>query len=376
MAKTYETLLYHQKQALKTWKSLLGPAVTTVTPDIEKLVWELLILYADNINAPSSDIDDEVYEVAKALAAVVLKQADVRMLYSAYRDILIEAVLHETAEDTQNVKTMVHFSNLISDAYRDAYADRLRRLITNQRATRLSEELTLAKRIQERLLPKTIPHIPGFQIAGKVVPAREVGGDYWSAKYYQDDGIVTMKLADITGHGIAAATLVAAVKFISGGYYRGSNSAHEVIERTNRILVKETPVEILVTMVYGWLHPDTKEIDIVNAGHDPVFACKEDLCIDIRPTGPILGVSEANYNEFKLKMEPGDILFFCSDGITEAGTIEQFGTARVKELVLSNRDKSADELVDIVIQAVIDFAGQPHDDMSLVVVKAVGDEAV
>jgi serine phosphatase RsbU (regulator of sigma subunit) len=375
MAETYETLLYHQKQALKTWKSLLGPAVTTVSPDIEKLVWELLILCAENFKKPSLDTDDEIMEVARALAVNVLKSSDVRTLYSAYRDNLIEAVLQVVPEGHQYAKPMVHFSNVISDAYREAYADRLRRLITNQRASRLSEELMLAKRIQERLLPKTIPHIPGFQIAGKVVPAREVGGDYWSAKYYEEDGVVTMKLADITGHGIAAATLVAAVKFISGGYYRGATSAHEVIERTNHILVRETPIEILVTMVYGWLHPDTREVEIVNAGHEPVFLCKEGLCIDIRPTGPILGISDTNYGEHRLKMEPGDILFFCSDGITEAGTSEQFGTARVKTIVLSNRHKSADEIVDAIIQAVIEFAGQPHDDMSLVVVKAVGDEA-
>src|SRR5204862_1634874 len=98
------------------------------------------------------------------------------------------------------------------------------------RDERLEKELTLAKRIQQRLLPRSIPKIPGFDVAGRVLAAREVGGDYWSVKDYPDDGIVTFKLADVTGHGIAAATLVAAVKFISGGFYRSAKSPAQVMD--------------------------------------------------------------------------------------------------------------------------------------------------
>ena len=67
---------------------------------------------------------------------------------------------------------------------------------------------------------------------------------------------------------------------------------------------------MLVTMVYGWLYPETREIDIVNTlVIRPVFLCNQGLCIDIKPTGPILGVTETAYEEVRLKMEPGDILF-------------------------------------------------------------------
>jgi len=345
-----------------------------LAPEIEKLVWELLVLCADNLNEPSIDTDEEINRIAYDLATIVLKTSDIRTLNQYFRNSLIESILRYLPHDDTIARRMIHFANLVSDAIRDAYTDRLRRLISRQRTSRLADELMLAKRIQERLLPRTIPKIPGFEIAGRVVPAREVGGDYWSCKYYEEDGVVTVKLADITGHGIAAATLVAAVKFISGGYYRGSKSAHEVMERTNRILVRETPVEVLVTMVYGWLYPETREIDIVNAGHEPVFLCNQGLCIDIKPTGPILGVTETAYEEVRLKMEPGDILFFCSDGITEAGIGEPFGTARIKELVIANRDKSVDEIADTIIRTATEYAGQPHDDMSLVIIKAVDND--
>lgn len=374
MVETYETLLYHQKKALQSWHSTMSASSNPVSPEIENLVWELLLLCADNLICPSIDTDDEILNVAHNLATIALKSIDVRTLNSLYRDALIDAVLKYIPTDPEFLKRMIHFSNLVSDAFREAHTDKLRRVIGKQKASRIHEELILAKRIQERLLPKAIPHVSGFDIAGAVIPALEVGGDYWSVKYYEDDGVVTMKLADISGHGIAAATLVAAVKFISGGYYRGAKSAHEVMERTNRILVLETPVEILVTMVYCWLYPDTKEIDIVNAGHEPVFLCNEGLCIDIMPTGPVLGVAQVEYGETRLRMELGDILFFCSDGIMEAGIGEPFGIARLKDLVVQNKDRTAKEISDIVIKAVTDYAGQPHDDMSLVVVKAVQDE--
>ena len=375
---TYETLIYHQKQAFKEWKAEFGAGASTLKPEIESAVWELLVLCADNLTSPSIDIDEEITKVAYDLAAAVpaaslapIISGDVRNLNRIYRDALILSILKYTTLDEDTNYRMIHFSNLLSDAFQEASSDRLRRTISEQRAARISEEMQLAKRIQERLLPRSVPDIPGFQIAGKVMPASQVGGDYWSAKYYEEDDIVTFKLADITGHGIAAATLVAAVKFISGGYYRGASSAHEVIERTNRVLVLETPVEILVTMVYGWLHPKTGEIEIVNAGHEPVFICRENQCMDIPPTGPLLGVSETKYSEQQIKLSTGDVLFFCSDGITEAGIGEPFGVKRVKELVVANRDRSASEIADSITQSVMEYAVQQHDDVSLVVVKAI-----
>lgn len=373
MVDTFETLLYRQKQALHSWESSIGAAAKSVTPEIENSVWELLVFCADNLTEPSTDIDEEIARIAYDLATMVLQYSDVRSLHRDFRDALIDAVLQHAPATEFSPRRLIHFANLLSDAYWVAYSDRLRRTISHQRTSRLSEELHMAKRIQERLLPKHVPEIPGFQIAGRVIPATEVGGDYWSVKRYEDDGIVTLKLADISGHGIAAATLVAAVKFITGGYYRAAASAHEVVERTNKTLVRETPVEILVTMVYTRLHPDSRQLDIVNAGHEPVFICSGDKCTDIRPTGPVLGVTETEYTEQQFHLNTGDIFFVCSDGIMEAGTGEPFGPARIKEIVINNRERTAEEIADAVINAVTEYAGQPHDDMSLVVLKTLDE---
>lgn len=259
----------------------------------------------------------------------------------------------------------------VSDAAWEARTDILEAAIQRHQADRMRQELMLAKRIQERLLPRAVPSIPGFDIAGRVQPAAEVGGDYWSCKWYDEEGVVTLKLADVTGHGLAAATLVAAVKFISGGYFRGAASAAEVMDRTNRVLVKETPHEILVTMVYGWLRPQAATLSVVNAGHSPVlvYRAATGTCLEIGTTGLALGMVETHYTEATLHMEPGDIFFTCSDGITAPGADRALGEEWVARRLADLAHLPAGELVDRLILEASSFYGRLRDDMSALAVK-------
>lgn len=341
----------------------------TPSPQADELVWQLLLSYGEAITDFEDAVED-TYKTAYELAALCLQRLEIGRLTDLYRDALIDAIIDTSEPCTRDrCRTLVHFTNVMSRAFGEAFSDSLKKTIRHTRAERLSNELRVAKTIQKHLLPKEIPLVPGYEFAGRLVPAQEVGGDYWSIKYYKEDGIITLKLADISGHGVAAATLVAAVKFISGGYYRGSESPAEVIRQTNRVLTKETPYDIMVSMTYGWLKPETRELRLVNAGHEPVFICREGLCIDVYPTGPVLGVTEADFEETAFVLQKNDTVFLGSDGIIEAGITEPFGLERLKEVVVKNASLSADELADSVVKAVSDYAGQPHDDISLLVVK-------
>lgn len=373
MQKSYESTIYEQKKALQSWQSAI--AKLGVTPDTEtsEEVWELMLLFGDILASTSAATEEDIYKTAYDIARRALDGTDIQTVHRIYRDEPLRAMLANTELHGDSALRVARFASLISDAIAEANTDRLKKLIRHQRVERLSDELKVAKGIQQHLLPRRLPRISGFDFAGRLIPAAEVGGDYWSVKHYPEDGIVTMKLADISGHGIAAATLVAAVKFISGGYYRSAKTAAEVIEYTNHVLVKETPSEILVTMVYGWLKPEERQIVLVNAGHEPVFLCKKDRCVDIPPTGPLMGLSEAKYDEVTVDFEPSDVLFISSDGLTEAGIREPFGVARLRELVVANRDKRAEEIADTVISAVIEHAGTPHDDMSLLLIKCTSE---
>jgi hypothetical protein len=360
--------------ALKAWRESVRamPRPPHIDSALEDSVRKLLSAYSVFQVSPNSGIRDEVYRTAYALAHSALEDMGQRPLVATFRDALEVAAAAVSGEEVDSAPPTLGFFDILSDAYWQAYVDNLKRTIRNQAAENTAKELHLAKYIQQYLLPKQIPVIDGYEFAGRLVPASEVGGDYWSVKFYPDDGIVTFKLADIAGHGIASATLVAAVKFISGGYYEGAKTASAVMRKTNHVLVKETPSDILVTMIYGWLHPESGDISLVNAGHSPLFIQRGEECIDIVPTGPVLGLAESRYGERRLHLEPGDVVFTCSDGITEARRgREMFGVERVKEIVAANRDYHADALIDSVIAGVQRYSGGPTDDLSVVVIRVL-----
>jgi len=370
----YENIMYNQKLAHKAWLNKAFPGGIPPSRDISNLVWELLVVFGTAVD----DIDsarEYIYSTAYELATLVSQSLTLAMLFDTYRDRLVDSMLEFVGSSPAEYQLpILRFSNTISTAYAAAVADALKRSLRHSLAESLSQELRLAKNIQSHLLPKHIPVIDGYEFAGRLMPAEEVGGDYWSIKHQENDGIVTMKLADITGHGIAAATLVAAVKFISGGYYHGAASASEVVEKTNRVLTRDTPHEIMVSMAYAWLRPSTFELTIVNAGLEPVFLCDRNKCVERATSGMVMGLSEdTTYDETTCILHKNDIVFFGSDGITEAGATERFGLQRLQDLVVSVSDKSADEIADTVVETVSNYAPHVQDDISLLVVKVTGD---
>ncbi len=238
--------------------------------------------------------------------------------------------------------------------------------------TEWSRELEAAREVQQRLLPTVLPNVPGWDFAGRYIPARVVGGDYWSVKFHAEENIITCKLADVTGHGLGAAILAAAVKFVSGVLFRYSGSPAQVMSRTNHSLLRETAPDTMATMVYGWLYPDTGRARIVNAGHFPAFVCRNDGTInDIPPTGPLLGLMEFDYDEWETHLASGDIVCFCSDGIMDTVGMAPNGDTRIKEIVAGSRTQPAVAIVNALLhQAQYGANGAPPaDDQSIVVIK-------
>lgn len=312
-----------------------------------------------------AELEVSSYRLARVLESRWGRDGMLRWL----RDGLARALASSRAPAEVDVERLGRLIGRVSDAAWSAHGDLLEATIQRGQRERFQQELRLAKRIQEQLLPRDVPSVPGYDIAGRVLPAEAIGGDYWSCRSYPEDGIVTFKLADITGHGIAAATLVAAVKFISGGYYRGAKTAALVMERTNTVLVRETPHEVLVTMVYGWLYPYSNEMSVVSAGHSPVLHWHEGRVRAIPPTGVALALMETRYREVRLEMALGDVFLTCSDGVTAPDAQHALGEGWVRERLQELHDQPAAEIVEQVIGRALVEYGAPLDDMSVLVVK-------
>lgn len=244
-----------------------------------------------------------------------------------------------------------------------------------QNLVRLETELRTARDIQRKLLPKAPPHIEGWDVAGRSEPARSVGGDYFD---YLDGGSgrTGVCVADVSGKGISAALVMAAVQATVRSQSLTGLPVAEQTGHANRLLHDSTDSDKFVTMFYSSLDPGTGELRYTNAGHNPpaLFAAGSDEPTLLEDGGPVLGVlPQAPFAEGGVQLNPGDALILYTDGISEAmnSADEEYGEERLYEVVRANREESAAALVDRVFAAVKDFCGDAPqtDDMSMVVIR-------
>lgn len=243
-----------------------------------------------------------------------------------------------------------------------------------QALIRLQEEMRLANDIQVNLLPKSNPQIEGYQIAGKSIPAKDVGGDYYDFIPLKDDNLVFC-LGDISGKGIPAALLMANLQASLRGQTLMDIPCKDCVTFTNNLLYRSTDVNKYATLFYGVLHSSTDKITFCNAGHnEPILIDYKGNVGRLKEGGIIVGaLPEITYEEKTIDFPSGDVLVVYSDGITEAmdSKEEEFGEERLINLIKENRQLSASELIDKVINTVNKHAGDVDqmDDMTLVVIK-------
>lgn len=249
------------------------------------------------------------------------------------------------------------------------------RLLEEEQAlARIEQELNTARDIQRRLLPKYPPTIAGYDIAGRSEAARLVGGDYFDFLESAQDGL-GLCLADVSGKGISAALVMAAVQATVRSQSLTGLPLGEQVGNANRLLYDSTESDKFVTMFYGRLDPNSGALRYTNAGHNPpaVFSDRAEPEL-LEAGGPVLGVlPQMPFSEGSAELAPGSTLVVYSDGISEAmdSKDEEFGEERFYQLVRDNRDLSAAAFVDKVFAAVKEFCGDAPqtDDMSLIVVR-------
>ncbi len=209
------------------------------------------------------------------------------------------------------------------------------RQLQSERAERvaLDREAQEARAIQQALLPKSSPYIPGFVISGLSVPARAVGGDWYDFIPFSD-GRWGLVLADVSGKGTAAALLMSATRGVFRSLAEACCTPGEVLTRLNELLVNDFPAGKFVTMVYGVLDPATRELVFANAGHLlPLFIDDQGEHFLDTERGLPLGLSCGDYSETRVTLSEGSRLVFYSDGITEAvnANEEEYGLCRLSE---------------------------------------------
>lgn len=236
---------------------------------------------------------------------------------------------------------------------------------------RMEREINLAKTIQEGLFPKHIPSIPTVQFAGKSLPAREVGGDYYDF-IELSNGSVLVILADISGKGVGASLVMVELRAIIHLLAHSSESLQTLLTKTNTMLVEDTPSGTFVTLFAAIINPVEHKITYCNAGHNPPWLLKKDEVKELIEGGPILGfMKNLPFEVVSTAFEIGDKLIIYTDGFTEGerSDEEQYGEERLLEAFQTAKGSASVQLEFLFkeLEKFVDGA-EPSDDRTAIVV--------
>lgn len=238
------------------------------------------------------------------------------------------------------------------------------------------EQFRLASEIQQSLFPKVSPDLPGFDISGVSHPAEAAGGDYFDYLDMQD-GNWGFVVADVSGHGMGPALLMAETRAYLRILARNRDDAGLILTRANAMLADDVGGERYVTLIFVKLDPIERTMTHSSAGHPPgfVIGLKGEKKATLSRTGVPLGLRDATEyaSAETTPLEGGDIVLLTTDGIDETvnGENEFFGLQRAIDVVHENRELPANEIVERLYSEVRDFAGNApqEDDFTAMVIK-------
>ena len=243
------------------------------------------------------------------------------------------------------------------------------RLLEEQWARqRMEEELKIARRIQESLLPRRLPASRWLRLAGSSLPSREVGGDFYDARPVTPERWALI-MADVSGKGVGAALLAALLQgmFLPAAYL--PLPMEEMMARVNGFLLERTGGEQYATVYYGLLDADGR-LRMVSAGHPPALWLRRDGVRRLPAASLPLGLlEEARYKAEEIRLEPGDRLVLYTDGVTDARNAsgEFFGLARLEQTLRRHAEADAAALHQALLEALSAFAegAEQSDDITL-----------
>lgn len=242
---------------------------------------------------------------------------------------------------------------------------------------RLEQELRVARLIQQTLLPKQVPELPGWKLSAYYSSARFVGGDFYDFIYLAD-GRLGILIGDVTDKGVPAALLMATTRSILRSIALGGASPGRVLEQTNAMLHPDIPPNMFVTCFYAILEPQTGLLRFANAGHDLPRRWSNGLAVELQATGMPLGLMpDMAYEEQETILAPGEHILCYSDGLVEAHNAdhEMFGFPRLTRLL--GAMKAGDDSIRFLLEEHRSFVGAEwvqEDDVTLVSLQRLEEE--
>jgi serine phosphatase RsbU (regulator of sigma subunit)/anti-sigma regulatory factor (Ser/Thr protein kinase) len=279
--------------------------------------------------------------------------------------------LSDQPYSTDDRKLLAGLAGQVAPAIRVAQLVRQQEAEAKERE-RIDQELRVASLIQQTLLPKELPHLPGWDIEAYYQSARAVGGDFYDFIPLSGNrmGLV---IGDVTDKGVPAALVMATTRTTLRGVAAQTDDPGELLFRANNSLIPEIPPAMFVTCLYGILSTETGELVYANAGHNLPYVRTASGVTELRARGMPLGLlPDMNYEVLTARVELGETMLLTSDGIVEAHSADgdMFGFARLQKLVAGH--EGGPDLISAILDELHRFQGfdrEQEDDVTMVTVR-------
>ena len=338
-----------------------------MTTALEQKTWDLVV----------ADFSMPQFNALAALEVAKAKGPDLPFIIvsGTIGEELAVAAMKNGAKDYIMKGNLARLVPAVERELREA-AVRAEQKRAEERLRETQEEFRVAREIQQRLFPKTSPQPGPFDIAGATHPAQATGGDYFDY-VTMADGCLGIVVADVTGHGVGPALLMAETRAYLRTLAMNATDVGEILTGTHRALADDVDLERYVTLLLAKLDPRTQLLTYASAGHPTGYVLAPTGAVKalLKPTGVPFGAPlKAPYTAAApIPLAAGDIVLLVTDGIEEATAPdnELFGVQRILDVVRSHAQNTAREILQAIENAVHQFShNQPQlDDMTVAVVK-------
>jgi sigma-B regulation protein RsbU (phosphoserine phosphatase) len=251
-------------------------------------------------------------------------------------------------------------------------------LIRDRQRRAAEQELSIAHKIQQDLLPKEPLENGQVRVWGTNLPCFAIGGDYFDY-FNTDDERIAVAVGDVSGKGVPAALLMSNIQAILRGESSRGGTVTEILENANNLLIHSIAgSNKFITFFLASVDPKTNHVSYSNAGHNPPLVIRADGTLEkLEVGGLLLGIFPmATYEEGETTLHPGDVLIMFTDGVTEAEdrAKNQYGDEKFEEYVVDLRHMGAQEIGESIREEILGFSKgiHPVDDLTVVVVKIEG----
>ena len=255
--------------------------------------------------------------------------------------------------------------------------------LSKEQKERMEKELNVAHEIQMSMIPLEFPTTSDhseFSIFATMKPAREVGGDFYDF-FFIDEERLCFCVGDVSGKGVPSALFMAVAKALIKSRAADDISTASILTHVNNELSADNKTSLFVTVFLGIMNIKTGDVLITNGGHNPPYIKKQggDLQCLKQIHGPIVGAfKDMAYEEQKIRMENGDLLFIFTDGVTEAMNRngEMFSETGLEQLLTGMQESEPEAVIGTTMEKVKTFAkrAEQSDDITMLAVQFLGQQ--